>query len=205
MSQLLAAARRGDDQARDQLFTACRSYLAIIARAQVGSWLQARVDASDLVQQTLLDAHRGLSDFRGGTEAEWLAWLRNILSNNAADFIRRHGASKRRIQKEVRLDQTDAFDASLELTEPVAASETPSQLLSRHELQLQMADAIAQLPDDYQEVIVLRNVECLPFDQVAQRLGRSRPAAQMLWMRAIGALRESATFQSAIGNRGLAT
>jgi RNA polymerase sigma-70 factor (ECF subfamily) len=55
---------------------------------------------------------------------------------------------------------------------------------------LQLADAIAGLPEDYQEVIVLRNLQRLPFDEVARRMGRSRPAAQMLWMRALRRLRE---------------
>ncbi len=61
---------------------------------------------------------------------------------------------------------------------------------SRQELELQLSDAITELPDDYQEVIVLRNLERLPFDQVAERMHRSRPAVQMLWMRAIRTLRE---------------
>jgi RNA polymerase sigma-70 factor (ECF subfamily) len=61
-------------------------------------------------------------------------------------------------------------------------------VLVRHEIELQLADAIAALSDDYQEVIVLRNLERLPFDEVARRMGRSRPAVQMLWMRAIRAL-----------------
>jgi len=62
----------------------------------MASWLKAKVDASDLVQQTLLEAHRGLENFRGTTEAEWLGWLRRIVVHNAADFVRRfHGVEKR--------------------------------------------------------------------------------------------------------------
>ena len=73
--------------------------------------------------------------------------------------------------------------------EPVAPGESPSEVLVRHEIELQLADAIAALSDDYQEVIVLRNLERLPFDEVARRMGRSRPAVQMLWMRAIRSLK----------------
>src|SRR4051794_5914964 len=87
---LLNRARSGDDAAREQLFARCRSYVTLVARAQVESWMQAKIDPSDLVQQTLLDAHRGFADFRGQTEAEWCAWLRRILSHNTGDFIRRH-------------------------------------------------------------------------------------------------------------------
>jgi RNA polymerase sigma-70 factor, ECF subfamily len=190
LSQLLIQARAGDVAARDRLFASCRNYLAVVARAEVGSWLQAKVDASDLVQQTLLDAHRGLANFRGRTEGEWLGWLRQILSHNAADFVRHYGATeKRKAAREVRIGPADSQQSNPVQFEPAAPGESPSELLVRHEVELQLADAIAALPDDYQEVIVLRNLERLPFDEVARRMGRSRPAAQMLWMRAIRALR----------------
>ena len=189
ISHLLDRARSGDVEARDRLFATCRNYLAIVARAEVGSWLQAKVDASDLVQQTMLDAHRGLASFRGNTEGEWLGWLRQILSHNAADFVRHYGqAAKRQAGREVRLGPTDSQQSNAGGFEPAAPGETPSEMLVRHEVELQLADAIAALSDDYQEVIVLRNLERLPFDEVARRMGRSRPAVQMLWMRAIRAL-----------------
>ncbi len=187
--QLLDQARGGDVAAQDRLFATCRNYLAIVARAEVESWLQAKVDASDLVQQTMLDAHRGLANFRGATEAEWLGWLRQILSHNAADFVRHYGATaKRQVRQEVRLGLADSgnhWPASAASAEPAAPDETPSKLLARHETELELADAIAALSSDHQEVIVLRNLERLPFDEVARRMGRSRPAVQMLWMRAV--------------------
>jgi RNA polymerase sigma-70 factor (ECF subfamily) len=67
---------------------------------------------------------------------------------------------------------------------------SPSQVMLQHERQLQISDAIARLSEDYQEVIVLRNLQQLPFDQIAQRMGRSRPAVQMLWMRAVQKLQD---------------
>lgn len=191
-AELLAQARGGDAAARDRLFVSCRNYLAVIARAEVGSWLQAKVDASDLVQQTMLDAHRGLANFRGHTDGEWLAWLRQILSHNAADFVRHYGeTAKRKAGREVRLGPQDSQASNAGPLDPAAPGETPSELIVRHEVELQLADAIAALPDDYQEVIVLRNIERLPFDEVARRMGRSRPAVQMLWMRAIRALQRA--------------
>src|SRR5690606_38447974 len=82
-ADLLARARSGDGPAREALFEKCRAYVNVVARAQVESWMRTKVDASDLVQQTLLDAHRGLADFQGTTEAAWLAWLKRILAHNA--------------------------------------------------------------------------------------------------------------------------
>ena len=194
LAELLVLARGGDIAARERLFASCRNYLAVVARAEVESWLQAKVDPSDIVQQTMLDAHRGLENFRGRTEAEWLGWLRQILNHNAADFVRHYrGTAMRGACREVPLGPTgsDWEDAASGRPEPAAADPTPSEFLMRHERELQVADAMALLSDDHREVILLRNLQRLPFDEVAQRMGRSRPAVQMLWMRAIRALRES--------------
>jgi RNA polymerase sigma-70 factor, ECF subfamily len=188
---LLDRARKGDTAARDRLFTMCRNYLGIIARAHVESWLQAKVDASDLVQQTMLEAHRDFTRFHGATEGEWLAWLRQIVSHNAADFIRQYyKTAKRQAGREVRLGNPENSSV-LGLSGIAGDDESPSQQLLRKERELQMADALAQLSDDHREVIILRNLQRLPFDEVAQRMNRSRPAAQMLWMRAIQKLQES--------------
>ncbi|MGQ0633790.1 MAG: sigma-70 family RNA polymerase sigma factor [Planctomycetaceae bacterium] len=184
VSELLRQARAGDAAARERLFEVCRNYVAVAARAEIASWLRAKVDASDLVQQTLLDAYRGLAEFRGESEIEWLAWLRRILQHNATDFVRRyHTIEKRRVGREVPIEAGD--DSQFRPLQLDDGGETPSQLVMHKELQLQVADAVAQLPEDYQQVIVLRNMQRLPFDEVALRMGRSRPATQMLWMRAI--------------------
>src|SRR5262245_15725070 len=135
VSELLKQARAGDQSARDRLFTVCRNYVSVAARAEVASWLKAKVDASDLVQQTLLEAHRGMANFRGESEAEWLAWLRRILAHNAADYVRRfHGVEKRRVGREVSLQgRDDSERGDLQLDGDV---ETPSQLVMQKELQL---------------------------------------------------------------------
>jgi RNA polymerase sigma-70 factor (ECF subfamily) len=180
--ELLARARAGDRPALDRLFAVCRNYVAVLAQARLESWLRAKVDPSDLVQQTLLDAYRGFPQFRGGTSGEWLAWLRRILDHNAADYVRHyHGADKRRLGREVPLAGSSAGPAD---------SDTPSRELLRRERELQVADALARLSDDHRTVIILRNLQRLPFDEVARRMGRSRPATQMLWMRAVRKLQE---------------
>ena len=190
----LTRARQGDIAARDRLFAACRSYVGLVARATLERRLQSKVDASDLVQQTLLDAHRDFSQFAGTTEQEWLAWLRKILAHNTGDAYRHFAADKRQIQREMSLQsavpagsQTGSQGAGYDPASPV---DTPSQIVLGQERELAVADAIAQLPDDYREVVFLRNVQRLPFDEVAVRMERSRPAVQMLWMRALHRLRE---------------
>lgn len=191
VSDLIRRARQGDDECRDRLFALCRSYLGFAARAQVESWLRLKVDASDLVQQTLLEAHRDFDRFAGATEQEWLAWLRKILAHNVSDFIRRYrGTAKRQVRREMPFRDPGASGPAAGAPEPVAADSTPSQQLALVDEQLRVTAALAELAPDYQEVVVLRNLERLPFAEVAERMGRSRPAVQMLWMRAIRRLQE---------------
>jgi RNA polymerase sigma-70 factor (ECF subfamily) len=191
LAVLLDRARSGDDDARNRLFERCRTYVGVVARAEVETWLQVKVDASDLVQQTLLEAHRGFADFRGTTDAEWLAWLRKILSHNAADFVRRFkGAAKRNVQREVPLKHDRDETRGIAAGQLAGDVESPSQLVAQMEQDVEIAEAIAELSADHQEVIVLRNLQRLPFDEVARRMGRSRGAAQMLWMRALDSLRK---------------
>jgi RNA polymerase sigma-70 factor, ECF subfamily len=186
ISDLLARARASEPRHLDLLFGQCRNYLGIVARAQVESWLRAKVDASDIVQQTLLEAYRDFHKFRGTTEAEWLAWLRQILAHNAANFIRHYrGTAKRQAQREVELVRPGDDANGPRAFDPSDHGESPSQQLLRKEREWQVAEALAQLAPDHREVILLRNLERLSFEEVAERLGRSRPAAQMLWMRAI--------------------
>jgi RNA polymerase sigma-70 factor, ECF subfamily len=186
VAALLDRARGGDAQAEERLLAMCRNYLSVIARRQIGSWLRPKVDASDLVQQTLLEAHRGMAHFEGRSREEWLAWLRQILARNAVDFVRHYQqAEKRCVGREVSLTAQGAGGSDAIGFEPPDPADTPSQLVMQWERELQVADALTQLAADYQQVVLLRNVEQLPFDEVARRMNRSRPAVQMLWMRAI--------------------
>ncbi|MCI0376347.1 MAG: sigma-70 family RNA polymerase sigma factor [Gemmataceae bacterium] len=196
LADLLQRARGNDPSVRERLFAACRNYLALIARAHVETWLQAKVDASDLIQQTLLEAYRDFPRFQGASEGELLAWLRQILTHNAANFVRQYrGTNKRQVSREVAVDQLAGNGSNPGMAGFAAANcETPSQELMRKEQELLLADALAQLPDDYREVIMLRNLQRMPFQDIAERMGRSRPAVQMLWGRAIEKLQQ--TFQT---------
>ena len=202
VTTLLNAAREKVPGGVERLFGTCRNYLSIVARAQVESWLEAKFDASDLVQQTLLEAYRDFGAFRGATEAEWLAWLRQILTRNTANFHRHYRATgKREVTRErpTQIGEAQLGEGSNGGTSFLLdRRESPSQQLIREERELQVADALAQLPEDYQEVIFLRNLQRLSFADVAQRMGRSRAAVQMLWGRALGRLQQAfATLQEA--------
>ena len=185
VADLLRRAQTGDEDARNELFNTCRGYVGFLARSHVESWIQAKVDASDLIQQTLLEAHQAFPKFTGQSEGEWLAWLKQILKHNATDYVRRYGAQKRKARLEVALGGGDQSSLFRTAPEPSARIDTPSAIMNRREEEILVADALETLPEDYQEVIVLRNLQRLPFDEVAERMNRSRPATQMLWMRAL--------------------
>jgi len=191
VADLIRQAQQGDAECRERLFALCRSYLGFAARAQVESWLKAKVDASDVVQQTMLEACRDFGRFEGGSEQQLLAWLRKILLNNVADFVRHYrGTAKRQVGREVPIRARAEAGSLWGAPEPAASGATPSQEFLRRDNELRLVAALEKLPPDYQEVILLRNLQRLPFNEVAEEMGRSRPAVQMLWKRAIDKLRD---------------
>ena len=187
---LLREAKAGDAATLGRLLEAYRRYLSLLARVQIGQRLQGKVDASDLVQETFLDAHKNFAGFRGGSEAEFIAWLRQILAANLADLLRRFLGTQGR---DVRLEREiqDALDQSSVLLDRALMSpqSSPSQQAERREQGVLLADALDQLPEDYREVLVLRHLEGLAFPEVARRMGRSLDSVEKLWMRGLARLR----------------
>jgi RNA polymerase sigma-70 factor (ECF subfamily) len=189
--QLLRDARAGDAATLGRLLEMYRRYLALLARVQIGQRLQGKVDASDVVQDTFLEAHKNFATFRGGSEGEFLRWLRQILAANMADLLRRYlGTQGRDIRLEREIE--NAFDQSSVLLDRglVAPQSSPSQQAVRREQAVLLADALAQLPDDYREALVLRHLEGLSFPAVAARMGRSLDSVEKLWMRGLARLRQ---------------
>jgi RNA polymerase sigma-70 factor (ECF subfamily) len=181
-----------DDEGWGRLLGAYEPYLLLLVRVQIGRRLQGKVDAADVVQETLLDAHRQLRNFRGTTEAEWVAWLRRILTGQLAGTFRHYlGTQARDVHLERELD-AELLQSSHAIDDGLLASlSTPSQHLARREQTLILTDALNRLPEAYREVIVLRNLEALPFAEVARRMGRSEDSVQKLWLRGLGSLREA--------------
>ena len=169
------------------------NYLKLIARTQLDQKLQARTSASDVVQDTLLEAHRDFPRFRGSRPEEFVAWLRKILVNNLGHIVQRHViAEKRDVRREVSIDDVGAtLERSTARLVAILADrrQSPSSDAQQHEAGLVLADELEGLPDDYRQVVMLRHIEGLPFPEVAQRMGRSPGAVRMLWMRGISQLR----------------
>jgi RNA polymerase sigma-70 factor (ECF subfamily) len=190
LERLIARARAGDAEALGRLLELYRNYLRLIARALIGPALRARADASDLVQETFLKAHREFPRFAGTVEPELVAWLRQILVHTLADQAKRHRARGRDLRREESLE-TMLDRSSRTIQDALAAPiSTPSAGASRREQAVLLADALEKLPTDYREVFILRNLEHVPFDEVAVRMGRSSGAVRKLWTRAMVALRQ---------------
>jgi RNA polymerase sigma-70 factor (ECF subfamily) len=192
-SELITRCRRGDESARGDLFNRYRHYLWVLAQAQVGRFLRAKCDPSDIVQQTLLEAHRDFPAFEGNQEGELLAWMRQILAHNVFNETRRYKAQQRDAARELSLDQVRAGveNSSLCLGECLQAEgSSPSDAAHRHEAGARLAEQLARLPEDYRTVLLLRILEGLPAEEVARRMNRSAGAVRMLQLRALTALRE---------------
>ena len=191
--RLLAEARQRQSECLGTLLELYRNYLHLLARTQIDLHLKGRVDASDLVQETYLDACRDFSRFRGASERELLGWLRQILICNLARAAQRQLVAKRRdARRDVSLDlHLQDLERSAARFEAVLLSpqSTPSHQAQRRERVALVADHLARLPPDYRDVIVLRNLEGLPFSEVAKRMGRSPGAARVLWVRALDQFR----------------
>src|SRR5262245_60194595 len=180
----LADARAGSPEALGRALEACRGYLLQLAQGEVAEDLRAKGSASDLVQETLLEAYRDFARFQGDNEDELRAWLRRLLLNNVADFARQYRATgKRRLDREVPPptgDSSAAAGGGL-----AAAGPTPSGAFAADEQAAAVRGVLDRLPPDYRRVIELRYQEGRPVEEIGAELGLTANAARKLLVRAI--------------------
>lgn len=168
------------------------AWLRVLARNEIDSRFAGKFDASDAVQQTLLEAWKDWDNFRGDVEPQRLAWLRQILAHQLARLARHYaGAQKRDVAREVSIEQSLCQSAARLDALLTAGDPSPSQQAAANEQRLLLARALDALPADYRQVILLRNIEDLPHEEVARRMNRSPGAVRMLWVRALAALRDA--------------
>lgn len=192
--RLLQAARDGAAEDLGALLQMHRNYLSLLAASQLDGRLQVRCSPSDVVQETFLEAHRDFPHFKGSTTAEFQAWLREILVNNLLRSVERHVTARRRcVRRETSLEELGArLNHSTARLEAVLADRehSASAALQRAEWGVILADELAEMPDDYRQVLRLRHLQGLSFKETAERMNRSSGATRMLWVRAISVLRE---------------
>lgn len=167
-----------------------RPYLLLLARMQLGRQFQGKLDASDVVQQALLEAHRQRHQFQGDSSRQRLAWLRRILAGTLTDALRALGRAKRDAARERSLEA--ALDQSAERLEAWVAAEqsSPSERADRNEQLTRLATALTALPEAQRTALVLRYCQGWSVADVSQHLGRSPTAVAGLLKRGTRQLRE---------------
>jgi RNA polymerase sigma-70 factor (ECF subfamily) len=186
---LLSLARGGADEALGEILSFYREYLKLLARVHIDRRLRSKIDASDVVQDTLLRAHRAFHQFAGCTEQELTAWLRRILATCLVDFTRRYrNTARRQIDLEKGIDE-ELNESSELIASALVHNNTPSESLAQRERVVLLANALAKLPRDYRDAVVLRHLENLSFPEIAVRMNRSVDSVKKLWMRGLSRLR----------------
>ncbi|MEM9364488.1 MAG: sigma-70 family RNA polymerase sigma factor [Planctomycetota bacterium] len=192
---LLAQARGGDPEALGSLLQWYANYLSILACSQLDHRLRQRLSPSDIVQEAMLAAHRDFQAFRGDSQGELLCWLRSILINTLHRSFQEHVAvQKRDVRREVSLEAVSnrLEESAVQLAALIPANDTsPSAPMRARESAVELANELSRLKPDYQEVITLRVLQGLPFDEIAERMNRNSGAVRMLWLRALTSFRSN--------------
>lgn len=166
-----------------------RSYLLLLARMQLNARPQSKVEASDVVQHTLLEAHAKRQQFSGDADG-FAAWLRKALANNIRDAMRQARRQKRDVSRERSLEAA-LEQSSARLGDCLAAAQSsPSRQAVRSEELLRLSDALLALPDAQREAVTLHHLQGWKLGEVAARLGRSDAAVAGLLHRGLRRLRE---------------
>jgi RNA polymerase sigma-70 factor (ECF subfamily) len=182
--ELVEAARSGCDDALGEIITRLRGYLLLIANGQISGPLQSKFGASDIVQNSLIDAHAAIDQFNGTTEAEMRAWLKRIVLHNFIDEKRRYtDTQSRSLQRERSMDS---------LVTPLASglSGGGDETGQKPEDLQQLTDALQRLPPRQQRVIEARRRFGYTYQEIADQLEITEGAVRKLWSRAIKQLKE---------------
>ncbi|MFT7462692.1 MAG: RNA polymerase sigma-70 factor (ECF subfamily) [Pseudohongiellaceae bacterium] len=171
-----------------------RTYLHLLAQAQLHPQVRRQLDPSDIVQETLLEAHRDQAQFQGDSAAQLAGWLRRILANNVQNALRNLRRQKRDVAREQPLfpENSPALEHSgLDVPAWLAADQpTPSEILSGSERLLRLSDGLKSLSDAQAQAIVLRYWQACSLADIAERMDRSPAAVAGLLHRGLKQLRE---------------
>jgi RNA polymerase sigma-70 factor (ECF subfamily) len=190
--RLLDDAKQGDASAVDRLLGEFREPLRQVIRLRMDQALSKRVDASDIVQDVLLEANQRLKEYLLAPNMPFHLWLRHLAQDRIIDTHRRHRVAQRRsIDREQPIETPGwADESSVQfIAQLVDGEETPASAAIQQELQRRLNEALAQLDDADREIILMRHHEQLSNQDVAAALDLSEAAASMRYLRALRKLR----------------
>ena len=168
-----------------------RPYLSVLAQTRFQAKMQSKLDSSDIVQQTMLNAYQSWEQFRGKTEAELAAWLRQILANIISRNMRDLGRGKRDIHRERSID-AELQQSSMQLGKLLAdhGQGTPSQIVMQDERAASLATALMELPEDQRQAILGKYWHGFSSAEIGEQLQRSPEAVAGLLYRGLKRLRQ---------------
>lgn len=190
--ELLQNAKDGNPNAVEKLISHHRDPLRRMISNRLDPAISARVDASDIVQDVLLEAHRRLSDYLRKPDMPFHLWLRHIALDHIIDAHRKHRQAQRRsMDRERPLTSGPLGDqSSMELSGQLMAEDpTPASAAIHAELKARLDQSISLLEPDDREIVLMRHAEQMSNQEVAQLLGLTEAAASMRYLRAIRKLR----------------
>ena len=191
--ELLKGVTDGDSQAVNRLMDRHREAVRRMIQMRLDQAVARRVDASDVVQDVLMEASQRLKDYLANPAMPFHLWLRQLAKDRIIDMHRRHRAAQRRsVDREQNMsglgnDEQSAADLAALLKD---AELTPAAAALRREMEQRFLVALDQLEENDREIVVMRHFEHLGNSEVAEALGLSPPAAGMRYLRAIRRLRE---------------
>ena len=181
---LVDAARNGCERSLSEIISRLHGYLLLIANGQTHDQLQAKFGASDIVQNSLMDAYVGIAQFNGSTEAEMRAWLKSIVLHNLLDERRRYTEThSRNIGREQSLE-------SAPVVSQFGADSGISSSISQVEENQKLSQAVKRLPLRQQKVITARHRDGHSYQQIAEHLKITEASARKIWSRALDRLRD---------------
>lgn len=189
--ELLAQAATGDPAAINNLLQRHRDALVRMIALRMDRMVQRRVDASDIIQDVLVEANRRLDEYLADPKLPFHLWLRQIARDRMIDAHRRHRtAARRSVDREQALPHANDDQSALDLAALLQDRQlTPAAAATQQELENRFRAAVAQLDETDREVILMRHFEQLSNQEAALALGLSQPAAGMRYLRALRRLR----------------
>lgn len=175
--RLIQKANAGDQSAYDQLFAQAAERLQLYLRVRIGSQLRTQEESRDLLQETYLAAHKAFGTFEDRGKGSFVRWLCHIAENCIRARVDYHGAKKR-------TPPADLERASQVLQAISAASGGPVSHAARAEQQQRLATAMAELPSEERDAMLMRHFEGLEIDAIATRLGMSATSVRRVLGRA---------------------
>ena len=187
--QLVMLAKGGDESALERLYRVYGERVRWMVRFRMGKALRSRLESMDLVQDVFVNAFGAIEDFTYKNEGDFVRWLSKITQNALADNWDKLHAAKRDIRKEHHFNShNSATDGALREVQGNLDVTTPSVIMSKREDLAKLEKAIDELKPEYKEAIILTKIEGLSYQEIGQRLGKSKDSVRMLATRAMAEL-----------------